>query len=182
MVTRLAGALALACAAVMFAGCATIVHGTTEKVYIDSTPGGAEVDTDDSQHLITPAEAKLARGSAHTLVFHRAGYEDATANLTSSFSGWTLGNVLVGGALGMVVDAADGASRSLSSDSVNVKLTPLPVLPPLANAAAGVLEHQAQAVAGPATAQPLVKVRNSQNDESGYTPPAMEGPSPRPLP
>ncbi len=127
-------ALALACAAVQCAGCATIVHGTTERVQIDSTPSGAEVAIDDSQRVITPSAVDLSRGSAHKLVFHKPGYQDTTETLTSGVSGWILGNLLAGGVVGMAIDASDGAARQLSADRVNIALTPLPALPPKAAA------------------------------------------------
>jgi len=157
MVKRIAGAIALACAAALFAGCATIVHGTTQRVQIDSTPPGAEVAIDDSQHLVTPSTVNLARGSAHKLIFHKPGYQDATANLTSGFSGWILGNLIAGGVVGMAIDASDGAGRKLSSDSVNVALTPLPS-PPVA--AAG-LARQTVAATAPAGAQPAVLLHDT---------------------
>jgi hypothetical protein len=157
MVKRIAGALALAYAMALAAGCATIVHGTTERVQIDSTPPGAEVAVDDSQHLVTPSAVNLARGSAHKLVFHKPGYQDTTENLTSGFSGWILGNVLAGGVVGMAIDASDGAGHKLSADHVNVALTPLPSTP---IAVAGPT-HQTAAVTGPAGAQPATLLHDT---------------------
>ncbi len=115
---------ALAAAMSALAGCATIVHGTTEKVQIDSNPGGADVQIDDSQHVTTPAAVKLSRGSPHTLVFRKPGYQDDTETLTSSTSGWILGNLIGGGVIGIAVDSVDGAGRKLSSDNVNATLRP----------------------------------------------------------
>jgi len=115
---------ALGGAMLALAGCATIVHGTTEKVQIDSNPGGAEVQIDDSQHVTTPAAVKLSRGSPHTLVFRKPGYQDDTETLTSSPSGWILGNLIGGGVIGIAVDSVDGAGRKLSSDNVNATLRP----------------------------------------------------------
>ncbi|GEM_PF-3218817 len=126
MIRTLSGALALACLCGLF-GCATVVHGTTEQVQIDSTPEGAEVVIDDAgQSVTTPATVKLARRQSHTLVFHKAGFRDATAHLTSSPSGWILGNIISGGVVGMAIDASDGAARKLSSDHAAVTLTALP--------------------------------------------------------
>lgn len=157
MVKWIAGALALACVAALGSGCATIVHGTTERVQIDSTPPGAEVAIDDSQHVVTPSAVKLSRGSAHKLVFHKQGYQDATADLTSGLSGWVLGNLLAGGVVGMAIDASDGAGHKLSSDSVNVALTPLPSPP---EGAAGPA-HQSPAATAPPGPQPAVFVRDA---------------------
>jgi hypothetical protein len=127
MIKTLAGAMALVGAACALAGCATIVHGTSEQVQIDSTPDGADVVIDDAeQSVTTPVTVKLARRRSHTLVFHKAGYHDATEHLTSSPSGWILGNVIAGGVVGIAIDASDGAARKLSSDRVAVTLAPLP--------------------------------------------------------
>jgi hypothetical protein len=136
MIKTLAGAIALAGAACVLSGCATIVHGTREQVQIDSTPEGADVVIDDSeQSVTTPATVKLARRRSHTLVFHKAGFQDATAHLTSSPSGWVLGNIISGGVVGIAIDASDGAASKLSSDRAAVTLTPSPAAanPPLAN-------------------------------------------------
>lgn len=184
MVKRIAGAIALACVATIGTGCATIVHGTTERVRIDSTPPGAEVAIDDSQHVVTPSAVKLSRASAHKLVFHKPGYQDATANLTSSTSGWILGNLLAGGVVGMAIDASDGAGRKLSSDSVNVALTPLPspkaaaalsaALPGLQSA---VVVHDAPAAAAPEDDRPESMphgppLEDFTDDEAGFARPA----------
>jgi PEGA domain len=129
MVRNFVLALALAGAAAILSGCATMVHGTTERVQLESSPAGAEVIIDDSRHVITPASVKLARGSPHHLVFRKSGYEDAKADLTSSLSGWMLGNLVAGGLVGAMIDATNGAGHKLSSDSVNMTL--LPSLPPV---------------------------------------------------
>jgi PEGA domain len=183
MVKVLVGAIALACAATALTGCATIVHGTTERVRIDSAPVGAEVAIDDSQeHVTTPAAVSLSRGSAHKLVFHKPGYQDTTENLTSSPSGWVLGNLIAGGVVGMAIDASDGAGRKLSADSVNVTLTPLPSPPP-ANAAA-VSVHHAQAASAPPAPQPAVFVHGAQtvaqpeDEQPAVVPTRPEGPPP----
>lgn len=126
MVRIFTGALALVCATAL-AGCATVVHGTVERVQVDSTPGGAEVAIDDAeQEVTTPAWVWLARRRGHKLVFHKPGFHDATEHVTSTPSGWVLGNVIAGGVIGATIDESDGAARKLSSDKVFVTLTPLP--------------------------------------------------------
>ena len=163
MVKTLLGCAALAGAMLAMAGCATIVHGTTEKVQIDSNPDGADVVIDDSQHVTTPAQIKLARGSAHKLVFHKAGYQDDTENLTSSTSGWILGNLIGGGVVGMAIDASDGAGRKLSSDNVNVTL-----MPAQAQVGAAVPLPAGQARAPSPTAQEH-EVRPVESPDNAYT-------------
>ncbi len=177
MVKTLTGAIALVCAASALAGCATVVHGTVERVQVDSTPGGADVAIDDSeQEVTTPAWVWLARRRAHKLVFHKPGFQDATKHLTSTPSGWVLGNVIAGGVVGVAIDESDGAARKLSSDKVFVTLTPLPL-----NSKSG-SEHQAQAeeLPGPHSAvfDRLEKALNTGHALPAAEPARPEGPSP----
>ena len=39
----------------------------------------------------------------------KAGWQDRIGNIPSNFEGWTVGNVLIGGIIGLGVDAATGA-------------------------------------------------------------------------
>lgn len=118
-------AVGAAYAICLLAGCATIVHGTSEKVQIDSTPSGAEVVIDGTQHAVTPAAVELSRKSEHTLKFYKAGYQDDTETLTSGVSAWVFGNLVSGGLVGAAIDVSDGAARKLSSDSVKADLKPI---------------------------------------------------------
>jgi hypothetical protein len=106
--------------------CATVLNGTTQKIGITSTPTGAEVTIDHQQRIMTPAALELARDRSHTLDFKKEGYQDEAFVVTSSTSGWVLGNVIVGGLIGVAIDLASGGGRKLSHDSVHVTLTPLP--------------------------------------------------------
>ncbi len=164
MVRYLARAAALGCAAMLLGGCATVIHGTTQEVRIESNPPGADVAIDQSQHIITPATVRLARGSSHVLLFHKPGYEDSTQNLNSTPSGWILGNLIAGGVIGIAVDASDGAGRKLS-DAVNVALTPLPSAPVMA-APGYDLQGLFPAAATPSQApKPPPAVHDAEEDE-----------------
>ncbi|HEV3112339.1 MAG TPA: PEGA domain-containing protein [Candidatus Binataceae bacterium] len=198
MVRSLVSAIALACAAALFAGCATVINGTTQRVQIDSTPSGAEVLIDDSQQLVTtPATVKLSRRDSHKLVFHKPGYQDTTESLTSGMSGWILGNLIAGGVVGMAIDASDGAGRKLSADDVNVMLIPLPLPPPtdaaavfVRHAQAAIPAHDEQPAAQPDDEHPVADqsavaparpegppLEDFTDDESGYARPAAQIPA-----
>jgi hypothetical protein len=176
MLKTLAGAIALACAASAVAGCATVVHGTAERVQIDSTPGGAEVTIDDSdQSVVTPSAVMLARGKGHKLVFRKPGFQDATEHLTSTPSGWILGNVIAGGVVGMAIDASNGAARKLSSDKVFVTLTPLPPSPAKADETSP-RQPQAAEIPGPHSAA-FRALENALQPDPGQ--PEIESPRPQ---
>jgi hypothetical protein len=67
----------------------------------------------------------------------KPGWEDAAATIPSNFEGWTLGNILLGGVIGLGVDAATGAINDYPH-TFQIPMTPLyaavPVAPPIAYA------------------------------------------------
>ncbi len=91
-------------------GCATIVNGTKQSVAFSSTPEGAEVFVNGAARGVTPATIELPRStSSATVVFKKAGYQDTSENLHSSISGYYFLNIVLGGVIGLVLDAVDGA-------------------------------------------------------------------------
>jgi hypothetical protein len=125
MVRNFLAAVAAAGAFALLGGCATIVHGTSEKIQIDSSPGSAEVVIDGAQRVTTPAAVDLSRKTGHKLEFHKPGYQDDTETLTSSVSGWVFGNLVSGGLVGAAIDMSDGAAHKLSAENVNATLKPI---------------------------------------------------------
>jgi hypothetical protein len=108
-------------------GCATVVNGRTEPLGLSSNPAGAEVSIDNgSMKVMTPTSVELKRDENHTFVFHKDGYQDTSATVTSGTSGWVWGNLLAGGIIGGVVDFATGAAYKFSDDTLTVNMTPLP--------------------------------------------------------
>ncbi len=164
MVKNFLMAVVAAGAICLLAGCATIVHGTSEKVQIDSSPGGAEVEIDDAQHVTTPAAVELSRKADHKLAFHKAGYQDETEILTSGMSGWVFGNIVGGGLVGAAIDVSDGAARKLSTDNVDATLKPIaPQSSTPASAAADDGAEQA-AVTAPPEGPPSEDFRDDEAD------------------
>ncbi len=106
-------------------GCASIVHGGRPKISINSSPEGAKVTIVDQKNVavtngVTPFVACLKRsrgyfaGANYKLVFELPGYKSAEASITSKVNGWYVGNIFIGGLLGMlIVDPATGAMWSL---------------------------------------------------------------------
>jgi hypothetical protein len=150
------------------------VHGTSEKVQIDSSPGGAEVVIDDAQHVTTPAAVELSRKADHKLAFHKPGYQDETETLTSNLSGWVFGNLVSGGLVGAAIDMSDGAARKLSTDNVEATLKPIaPQSSTAASAAPDDGAEQAAAVGAPPEGPPSEDFRD---DEADYGKPAPASP------
>ena len=107
-------------------GCATVVNGRTEPLGLSSNPAGAEVSIDGGvMKVMTPTSVELKRDENHSFVFHKDGYQDSSATVTSGTSGWVWGNLLAGGIVGGVVDFATGAAYKFSDDTLSVNMTPL---------------------------------------------------------
>lgn len=105
-------------------GCASIITGTSQNIMINSEPSGAKVITDTGLTVITPATIRLPKGRAIVLTAQKDGYEKSTQVLNTSFNGWFIGNILLGGLIGMIVDLADGAYVSFDRSNVFFSLTP----------------------------------------------------------
>jgi len=95
----------------MTAGCASIVDGTIENstyITFSSQPTAARIMAGDRLLCITPCRERIPAHLMETLVAVKEGripipvHSDAIANLNVA------GNVILGGAVGLVVDAATG--------------------------------------------------------------------------
>lgn len=118
---RLSGVV-IGVAAIATVGCASIMHGTTQKVGISSSPTGATVTIDNKSYGSTPLFADLNRGEVHIVTIEMAGYAKSQLTLTKSLSGWVWGNILFGGLIGLGVDAISGGLYNLSPEQLNAEL------------------------------------------------------------
>ena len=104
----------LAFAAGLLLGCATIVKGTDQQVSID-TPGfaGAQCRLSSKaigvRQVVTPAIITLPKSKENVAVECNLGCARGTGVIASSLETMTAGNVLLGGVIGLGVDAATGA-------------------------------------------------------------------------
>jgi hypothetical protein len=117
-------------------GCAMMSHGSRESIQVDSDPPGPKFTVDaDTVPYTTPATIELTRGQDHTLAFHRNAYDDYKVNLTHSTSGAVLGNVLLGGLVGVGTDYVSGAAYQLNNANLKdevLKVTMISSVPPAA--------------------------------------------------
>lgn len=106
-------------------GCATILHGTTQEVSINSDPAGARVDIDRESVGTTPCSVELKRGDNHVVAISMEGYYTEEVAVMKVMSGAVAGNILAGGIIGWGIDAASGAQYRLVPEVVSVTLRPL---------------------------------------------------------
>ena len=111
----------------MTTGCATVTRGTTDTLVIESDPSGADVKLSNGMSGKTPTSFKLPRKHALVVKIEKDGYEPLEVNVTPQVSGaggaGMAGNVLVGGLIGVAVDAGSGAMNDLKPNPVKVTLT-----------------------------------------------------------
>jgi hypothetical protein len=107
-------------------------RGTTENISITSTPPGATVELsglDNPTACVTPCVVVAKRSADITVTINKEGYEPLVIPLTKEIPGTGAagfaGNVLVGGLVGMGVDAYTGAAQDHKPNPVTVTLQPL---------------------------------------------------------
>lgn len=118
----LVGALAL------LTGCATVTRGTTQAWTVESDPIGASVRLSSGETCTTPCTLKKKRKHGFSVVIEKDGYEQVLTSVVSSIGGGgaagLAGNVLIGGLIGIGVDAGTGAANDLKPNPLVVRLNP----------------------------------------------------------
>lgn len=107
---------------ILLAGCASIMHGTSQGVGLSSSPTAAKVTVDNKPLGITPVVASLSRKNTHIVRFDMDGFLPYEATVTRKVSGWVWGNIVFGGLIGLAVDAISGGLYELSPDQVSATL------------------------------------------------------------
>jgi hypothetical protein len=125
---RLVGIAALS---VMLGGCASVTRGTTENISISSTPSGVEAvvsGMDVPTTCTTPCSVVVKRNADISITFQKDGYEPQIVPLTKDIptagAAGFAGNLLLGGVVGMGVDAATGAATDHKPNPVIVTMQP----------------------------------------------------------
>jgi len=112
-----------------FTACATITRGVHDKLSVLSEPSGANVMLSSGERGVTPTKfVKSRRGDSFAVTVSKPGYIPQTVKVESNASatGATAmaGNVVLGGLIGIGVDATSGAYNSLYPNPVSVHLVP----------------------------------------------------------
>lgn len=114
----------------LLVSCATVLEGTSQDIAVDTDPQGANCTfTRGAEGTIgtvaqTPGKLTVQRRKeAMQVTCTRDGHEAATEVVASAFSGATIGNVLLGGLIGIAVDASSGANNRYP-ERLTVVMTP----------------------------------------------------------
>lgn len=143
--------------------CATVTTGTSQSLSVVSDPPGAACQLERGGQVVgvaspTPATVQVGKSMrAISVECAQPGYEKAAARIPAGFQPLFLGNVLLGGVVGMVVDMASGAAATYpASTTVAMRATgadpapgggTAPELPPIASS--GRRLHGALPAGGP---------------------------------
>jgi len=118
-------------------GCATITTGHSQSVVVDTDPHGAACRLTREEKDVavvnpTPGTATVSKSFGRLDVqCTKDGYQSTLGVLAADFQAMTLGNILLGGLIGIAVDAASGAMMKYPG---SVKYTLIPVSFPTAGA------------------------------------------------
>ena len=104
-------------AALSLFGCATIVEGTSQEISVDSRPTGAQCRLESEGDTLavverTPQSVTLEKGNRNILVKCASGQAQGFRWLVPEFNDAIFGNFMLGGIIGMSIDADSGAAYS----------------------------------------------------------------------
>jgi len=123
--------IAAAIAVLVLPGCATVFEGTSDSVTVNTTPPGATCNVDrNGQRLgtVSPTPGSLSFSKSKNdlnVSCTLRNHLPAQVTVAPKFVGTTFANVLLGGVVGVVADAASGANFDLP-DRVDLTLAPDP--------------------------------------------------------
>ena len=116
-------------AAALLTGCATVTTGAKQSITLLSDPEGATCLMEREGETIgavssTPGSVMVGKDKDPIEVAcNKAGYLPGNRTVESTFQGATLGNVLIGGVIGVAIDAGSGAMNRYP-ESVELTLVP----------------------------------------------------------
>jgi hypothetical protein len=120
-------------------GCATIISGSKYPVSIKTEPAGADVVITNKfgkevYKGVTPATVWLKSGAGYfsmanyNVTLNKPGFKEQLENIHFTFNGWYVGNVLIGGVIGLlIVDPVTGGMWTLPASERKIKTSLKPV-------------------------------------------------------
>ncbi|WPO81425.1 PEGA domain-containing protein [Chryseobacterium sp. JJR-5R] len=103
--------------------CATILTGTKDSITFNSTPEGAKVIHKGIEKCTTPCTAEIPRSLSRQMVtLQREGFNNKEVKLTKTFNAVSLVNILLGGVIGVGIDAATGSLTKYSPNAYKIEL------------------------------------------------------------
>lgn len=125
---RIASLIGVAAISLGLSGCASIFGGTTQAINISTPPTEAAnctLQNKEGSWMVTSPGMVTVKKSKTNVAIHctKAGFSDGEAIADSGFEPWTLGNILIGGLIGLGVDWATGGIHKYPTN-VQVQMSP----------------------------------------------------------
>lgn len=118
---RLGPSLLLLLALLALSGCATLVAGGPDHVHVATNPAGATVFVDNAAVGKAPTTVTLDRAKPKVEIrLELAGFAPVTVTRGKSVNGWLLGNVFLGGLIGLLVDIAVNNGEKFDDEPIAV--------------------------------------------------------------
>ena len=121
---------AIIASTILLSACSTITTGTTQSFTVNTPHAeGASCTLKDSRGGTwrlqqTPQTVEVTKGDGPmNVTCQKAGFKTTTLVVKEGFAGATLGNIILGGGVGVIVDAASGAAQEYPS-KVSVWMEP----------------------------------------------------------
>ena len=104
-------------------GCATVLNGPNVAYQVNSDPTGAAVTfSGQTEGCVTPCEREMRRANHVRVDIVKDGFKPVYVLVESKMGMATVGNVLAGGIVGVLVDSGNGSNRFLSPRPMVVRL------------------------------------------------------------
>lgn len=108
----------------VYSGCATIFSGSRDVIKFTSEPSEAKVLVNGIEEGKTPLTTVLRKGSDYEIQIVKDGFKPKNFTLTYSLgAGWLILDI-IGGLVGIIVDAATGNWNEFDKDSFKAVLEP----------------------------------------------------------
>ncbi len=115
--------------ALLVSACSSVIEGTSQEIVVNTVPEGAECAFEREGQIIgriskTPGGLTIEKTKHDmNIICNKEGYQEATFFNKSDVAGATVGNILIGGGIGWIIDSASGADNKYTTP-VNVTLVP----------------------------------------------------------
>ena len=121
-----------ALALMFFSNCASIIHGPSQNIDFSSQPAGARITIDGNFYGETPKTVPLKRKGRlkgeingkkeYQIKLEMPGYYPYELKVKREMDGWFLGNIILGGLIGIIIDASNGSMYKLNPDQIIAQL------------------------------------------------------------
>ncbi|AFK04651.1 PEGA domain protein [Emticicia oligotrophica DSM 17448] len=112
--------------------CASIIHGKIQDIVVSSQPSGAKIFIDGKEFGQTPKVLGLPRNGrfegepstkqGYKISITMEGYQPYETILQRKVDGWFFGNIILGGVIGIVIDAVTGSMYKLTPNQVSAQM------------------------------------------------------------